>query len=110
MKITIDLRSLQSGQVSGVENYTINLVENLLAIDQKNQYAFFYSGWKKTNLPTLRFINAEQKRLALPNKLANLAFKLKLLSLNKIIGPTLKTFFFLLHKKSTTGMLFKMER
>ena len=41
MKILIDTRLLRKGNTSGVEEYTKLLIENILAIDQKNSYEFF---------------------------------------------------------------------
>ena len=45
MKIAIDLRSLSSGSISGVENYTLNLLDNLLKLDKTNQYTLFYNSF-----------------------------------------------------------------
>ena len=86
MKIAIDLRSLQSGGVSGVENYTLNLLEELLAIDMNNSYLLFFNGAKKISLPELSFINAKVKRTWFPNKILNLLFKFRFLTLEKLIG------------------------
>lgn len=86
MKIAIDLRSLQSGTVSGVENYTLNLLKKLLTMDKRNTYLLFHSSFKKMNLPEFNFINAKVIKSRWPNKLLNLLFKLKLKSLESIIG------------------------
>lgn len=86
MKITVDLRSLQSGSVSGVENYTLNLLENLLTLDKKNQYALFSNSWSKVNIPDFHFVNAKSVKTQLPNKLLNLALKFNFTKLEKFTG------------------------
>ncbi len=86
MKIAIDLRSLSSGSVSGVENYTLNLLDNMLKQDRNNSYTLFFNSFYKTELPEFHYINAKIKITRWPNKLLNLLFKLKLLTLEKLIG------------------------
>ena len=44
MKIAIDIRSLQDKRHSGVQEYLLNLLEELLKIDQDNTYLLFSSG------------------------------------------------------------------
>lgn len=86
MKIAVDLRSLSSGAISGVENYTINLLENLLPLDKKNHYSLFYNAFSKNTLGDFHFINSTVKPSRLPNKLLNLALKFKWTSIEKLIG------------------------
>lgn len=86
MRIAIDLRSLQSGTVSGVENYTFNLLEELLAMDKINRYVLFYNSVKNARFPEFNFINVQTLRSRWPNKLLNLMFKFKFLSLETLIG------------------------
>jgi len=86
MHIAIDLRSLQSGRVSGVENYAFNLVSNLLAVDKKNFYTFFYNAWQKTPVPDLHFVNSETRTTKIPNKLFNFALKTGILRMEKKTG------------------------
>jgi glycosyltransferase involved in cell wall biosynthesis len=86
MHIAIDLRSLQSGKISGVENYAFNLVGNLLALDKKNFYTFFFNGWHKSLAPDLNFVNSSTKITKLPNKLLNFMLKTNLVCLENIIG------------------------
>ncbi len=88
MKITIDLRSLSSGNVSGVENYTLNLLEHLLTIDKKNTYTLYYNSWKKASLPDLHFINSKIVKTSFPNKVLNLMLMAKLVDMEKLSGPT----------------------
>lgn len=86
MHIAIDLRSLQSGKISGVENYVLNLVDNLLAIDKKNFYTFFYNSWSLHNFQDFYYLNSQVKATRIPNKILNIGFKLNLISIEKIIG------------------------
>lgn len=46
MKIGIDLRAIGQGKYSGVEEYTLNLLDALFAVDKKNNYLLFSSGQK----------------------------------------------------------------
>lgn len=77
MKIAIDVRCLMEGRRTGVEEYTLGLLEDLLALDKKNDYVLFLNSWKE---PTFdfgvfsRFDNVKIKRLKIPNKLLNLFF------------------------------------
>lgn len=47
MRITIDIRLLVKGGASGIEEYTLNLLQALLAINSENEYALFYNGFRK---------------------------------------------------------------
>lgn len=69
MKITIDLRCLQRGVVSGVETYAYNVVRELLTLDTQNNYTFFYNSLGKIQVPELHFVNAKNVQKRLPNKL-----------------------------------------
>jgi len=87
MKIAIDLRSLTSGSISGVENYTLNLLDNLLTLDKKNSYILFYNSWNGKVAGDFHFINSHTKRTGIPNKILNIALKTNFVSLEKLIGP-----------------------
>ena len=50
MKIGIDTRVLAKGTRTGVEEYTINLLSNLLTLPAKNNYQLFYNAYQKVNL------------------------------------------------------------
>lgn len=71
MNIAIDIRSLQSGQVSGVENYTAHLTEHLLRADSQNRYTLFYNSLIERDFEQLHFINSKIVNIGLPNKLLN---------------------------------------
>jgi len=77
MKIVIDARCLMEGRRTGVEEYTLGLLESLFELDKKNQYILFLNSWKKPNFDSgffARFENVRIKRLKIPNKLLNLFF------------------------------------
>lgn len=80
MKIGIDLRSLLEGRRSGVEEYVLNIVGELLDIDRKNTYFLFKSGIKDTSSlsPSLQDgqQNVFEKRLRISNRLLNFSLKL----------------------------------
>jgi glycosyltransferase involved in cell wall biosynthesis len=87
MRIAIDLRSLQSGSVSGVENYALNLTQALLKLDRQNQYILFYNSWRQAPLPgDFHYINAKLVKTSIPNKVLNILFKLGLVKLESLIG------------------------
>lgn len=86
MKIAIDLRSLSSGTVSGVENYCMNLVESLLLLDRQNQYLLFYNSIRAKQLPDFHYVNSTIKQSRIPSKILNLAFKFNLTQIEKFTG------------------------
>jgi glycosyltransferase involved in cell wall biosynthesis len=88
MKISIDLRSLSSGSISGVENYTMNIVENLLRQDKKNNYALFYNAYEARLPSDYHYVNSKMALSRIPNKLLNLAFKFGLTSIEKFISDS----------------------
>lgn len=89
MKIAVDLRSLSSGSISGVENYALGLLEHLLAMDKKNEYVLFYNNFKNGWNPTkeFHFVNVETTQTHIPNKLLNAALKMNFTNLEKLTGP-----------------------
>ena len=70
MKIGIDIRVLARGARTGVEEYTINLLSNLLPIDSKNDYRLFYNAYQKVNLdyPWLSLDNVKLNDFKIPNR------------------------------------------
>jgi glycosyltransferase involved in cell wall biosynthesis len=88
MKIAIDLRSLSSGSISGVENYTMHIVESLLKYDKKNQYVLFYNSFDGKLPGEYHYINSRIAQSRVPNKILNLAFKMGLSKIeNFIVDP-----------------------
>jgi glycosyltransferase involved in cell wall biosynthesis len=90
MKIGFDLRSLSSGTVSGVENYCVNLLHNLLHIDNQNEYLLFLNSFKNKNgdfgFGDFNYINSQTKQTRVPSKILNLAFMLGLKKVEDFIG------------------------
>jgi len=87
MKIGIDIRCLTDPHYSGISEYTYNLLESLLQIDQKNQYLLFYNAAKKVKAPKLDFPNVTYKAFKYPNKIFNLGIRfLKFAAIDKMLG------------------------
>jgi len=76
MNIAVDLRSLHTSEFSGVESYTVNVLEQLLTRDRENTYTLFYNSFKPKRFDYLHFINAKYKQTRIPNRLLNLSLKL----------------------------------
>lgn len=86
MKIAIDLRSLSSGNMSGVENYTMNLLEHMLPMDHKNNYILFYNAAKARSFHQFNVVNSEIKATRVPNKILNLALRFGLKTIDEYTG------------------------
>lgn len=75
MRIGIDLRCLEEEKISGVGEYALEVVRNIIEIDQENQYVIFSNSYKQTG-KNLSFLenhpHARQKHFRYPNKLLNL--------------------------------------
>jgi len=72
MRIGVDIRGLLTGKRSGVEQYTLKILENLLAIDHHNTYVLFYVSYRNldeifnqllSESPFLKQNNVEVKTL-----------------------------------------------
>jgi len=77
MKIGIDIRCLSEGRRTGVEEYTLNLLDKIFKEDIKNSYVLFLNSWKepKVDLSCFRkYKNIEIKSTHFPNKILNLLF------------------------------------
>jgi glycosyltransferase involved in cell wall biosynthesis len=89
MRITVDLRSLHSAQYSGVEYYTVQLLEHLIPLDSKNQYTLLYNGWQPKQFDNLRFVNSKFVQRRFPNRVLNASMKfLGRPYLEDLAGPT----------------------
>lgn len=75
MKIAVDLRSLQNGSISGVENYILNLLENLIPADTNNSYTLFTNSYRGYDFSHLKFINTTTVSGKIPNRILNLSLK-----------------------------------
>jgi len=90
MIIGVDLRPINTGEKSGVEEYIVNLLAHLFLIDQKNQYKLFINSFSppKLNFGKLsKFKNARLYFFSYPNKALNSAFTfLKFPCLDRMLG------------------------
>ncbi len=76
MRIGVDIRGILTGGISGVEQYTIEILKSLISIDPNNTYVLFYFSYKdldqKLNdllakYPEFRRPNVQIKKSAWPN-------------------------------------------
>jgi glycosyltransferase involved in cell wall biosynthesis len=77
MKIGIDIRCLTDGKRTGVEEYTINLLENIFELDKKNQYILFLNSYHESYFdPRIfsQYKNVSVKCFKYPNKILNFCF------------------------------------
>jgi len=78
MKIGFDARCLEEERISGVGEYALELLKNLLEIDSENKCTIFSNSFKQENNHYLRWLakypNAELKRFFFPNKVLNFFF------------------------------------
>jgi len=51
MKILVDIRPLSPGRITGIEEYTIELLNHFLKVDKNNTYLLFYNAFRKGPLP-----------------------------------------------------------
>lgn len=75
MKIGVDLRCLMGGRSSGVEEFALQLVNNLLKSDKKNEYILFFNSFGPIAFALSRLEsgpNVKIIRTKWPNKLLNL--------------------------------------
>lgn len=90
MKIGIDIRCLSEGRRTGVEEYSINLLDKIFKEDVKNEYVLFLNSWKEPKSDLDRFKkykNVKIKISRFPNKILNLAlWYLNWPKLDKLIG------------------------
>ena len=79
MKIGIDIRTLMDAQYSGVSEYTLNLIQNILKLDQKNDYRLFYNSAHdiSNRIPRFDYPNVKIIKFNYPNKILNyIGFKM----------------------------------
>lgn len=77
MKIGIDARCLGEGRRTGVEEYTLNLLNTLFRSDKKNEYVLFFNSFRpeKTDFSWInQYPNVTLRRFNFPNKLLNFFF------------------------------------
>ncbi len=75
MTIGIDIRMLARGARTGVEEYTINLLSNMLCLDKNVKYKLFYNGHKKIELDYswLKLPNVELIQFKIPNRVLDIS-------------------------------------
>lgn len=99
MRIGFDARCLEGENISGVGEYALELLKNILEIDSprsggagsSNKYAIFSNSFRQRNNRHLEWIkaypNAKLKRFSFPNKVLNLCFwYLNWPKIDKLIG------------------------
>lgn len=87
MNIGIDIRCLMHPIKTGVGEYTFELLNSLFNIDKTNQYFLFYNSANdvSASIPQWKGDNIHYITTKYPNKLFNLAIKLGLIKLDKLI-------------------------
>lgn len=93
MNIGIDIRSLAGPVKTGVGEYTVELILNILQQDKKNNYYLFYNSFKGDVdvSPLLKAENVYCVKTSWPNKLlSGSLFLFKRPYLNKVISKNLK--------------------
>jgi len=90
MKIGVDIRCLQEGRKTGVEEYTLNLLNNVFELDKKNKYVLFLNSFRKSGIGlewARKYPDVKIKSFHYPNKLLNLClWYLNWPKLDKLIG------------------------
>ncbi|MFH0988009.1 MAG: glycosyltransferase family 1 protein [Parcubacteria group bacterium] len=97
MHIAIDIRCLMEKELTGVGEYTLQLLTHLFAQDNTNEYYLFYNSNKDVsrNLPRFSQTNVHFCGFNYPNKLLNFSLKFfKWPKLDKLIDKKINLFFF----------------
>ena len=87
MNVGVDARCLMSRELTGVGQYTRNLLDAVFKIDKTNQYYLFYNSLQNVlqNIPQWDQDNIHYVYTRWPNKLLNLLLWLKLIKLDHLI-------------------------
>ena len=92
MRIGIDIRCLAEGKRTGVQEYTLALLQELFERDQENEYVLFFNAWRRTEPDfswTSRYRHVTLKRFHIPNKLLNLSlWYFSWPKLDRLVGGT----------------------
>jgi glycosyltransferase involved in cell wall biosynthesis len=91
MRIGFDARCLEEENISGVGEYALELLKNILEIDTSNKYSIFSNSFRQKNKHHFDWIskypNAKLKRFYYPNKILNLSsWYLNWPKIDKLIG------------------------
>ncbi|MDD3190204.1 MAG: glycosyltransferase family 1 protein [Candidatus Pacebacteria bacterium] len=95
MIIGIDIRMLAKGGKTGVEEYTCNLLENMLSLDKSICFKLFYNGFKKQGIDYnwTQLSNVEVVNLKVPNKALDASLRFfDFPKMEKLIGKIDKFF------------------
>ena len=94
MRIGIDVRCLAEGKRTGVEEYTLALLQGLFESDPLNEYILFFNAWNKAVPDFILECAVKYPRVTLrafhfPNKLLNLSlWYLRFPKLDRLVGGT----------------------
>lgn len=87
MRIGIDIRCLQDGGRTGVEEYTLGVLRSMFEQDQDDTFVLFSNSRKEVRLPEFSYPNVELKRFSFPNKIFNTSLKIfRYPKIDKLIG------------------------
>lgn len=91
MRIGFDARCLEEENISGVGEYALELLRNILEIDSSNQYVIFSNSFRQRNSQHFEWIkahpNAKLKRFSFPNKVINFSlWYLNWPKIDKMVG------------------------
>ncbi len=89
MTIGIDIRVLARGTRTGIEEYVLNLLPRLLALDPNIKYKLFYNAFRKTKLDYtwLKLPNVELREFKFPNRILDSCVQIfKWPKINKFLG------------------------
>lgn len=92
MRIGIDVRCLAEGKRTGVEEYTLALLQALFVADRENEYILFFNAWGRA-VPDFSWVapypNVTVRTFRFPNKLLNLSlWYLRFPKLDLLLGGT----------------------
>lgn len=77
MKIGIDIRCLAEGRRTGVEEYTLNLLENIFMLDTRDEFILFFNSFRSSEIDFSwleKYPNVRLRKFNFPNKILNLLF------------------------------------
>ncbi|MDO8512795.1 MAG: glycosyltransferase family 1 protein [bacterium] len=76
MRIGVDIRCLMDGGRTGVEEYTLSLLNSMLKQNQTDTFVLFANSRKPMLLPKIEAPNVEWRTFSYPNKIFNTALKI----------------------------------
>jgi glycosyltransferase involved in cell wall biosynthesis len=90
MKIGIDVRCLAEGRRTGVEEYTLNLLENIFMLNTRDEFILFFNSFRSSEIDFSwleKYPNVRLRKFNFPNKILNLLFwYLNWPKIDKLIG------------------------